>query len=157
MGIYVHINCKCGRRNVTLGTSYFSPCFCSTHCIWKLPGQGLNPSFGCDLNHSCGHAGILTHCARLGIKPASPQRQAGSITYSAMAGTPGNIFSWRRKVEEMIKWLLRKQLYCITSFRKYTVSFLANLLRVKRQEQKGKDFSLLLNPPSLPWKSGNKN
>lgn len=110
----------------------FLPFYGCTCYIWKLPGQGLNPRCGCDLNHSCGHAGILTHCARLGIKPASPQRQAGSITYCATAGTPGNIFSWRRKVEELIKWLLRKQLYCITSFRKYIVSFLANLLRVKR-------------------------
>ena len=46
-----------------------------THSIWKLLGWGLNPSYSCDLCHSCSNAGSLTHCAGSGIKPALPQRQ----------------------------------------------------------------------------------
>ena len=34
-------------------------------------GQGSDPSRSHDLSHSCGNAISLTHCARLGSKPAS--------------------------------------------------------------------------------------
>ena len=44
-----------------------------THGIWKFLDQGLNPSHSCDLCHSCGDAGSLTHCTRRRIKPAPPQ------------------------------------------------------------------------------------
>ena len=37
----------------------------------EFSGQGSDLSWSCDLNHSCGNAGSLTHCARLGIKPES--------------------------------------------------------------------------------------
>ena len=39
-----------------------------THSMWKLWGQGLNPSHSCELHHSCGNARSLTHCPRPGIK-----------------------------------------------------------------------------------------
>ena len=48
--------------------------FGCTRGIWKFPGQGLNPSHSCDLCHSWGNAGSLTHCARPGIKPLPQQR-----------------------------------------------------------------------------------
>ena len=34
-----------------------------------------DPSHICDLSHSCGNAGSLTHCAGPGIKPASQRSQ----------------------------------------------------------------------------------
>ena len=34
-------------------------------------GQGSDPNQGLNLSHSCGNASSLTHCARLGTKPAS--------------------------------------------------------------------------------------
>ena len=37
----------------------------------EFSGQGSDPSCSCNLNHSCGKPGALTHCARLGIEPAS--------------------------------------------------------------------------------------
>ena len=59
---------------------------------WKFRGQGLNLSQSCDLYHSCGNSGPLTHCAGPGIKPAPPQRQARSLAYCTTAGTPFFIF-----------------------------------------------------------------
>ena len=48
---------------------YFLP-----HCgIWKFPDQGRNLSCTCDLCHSYGNAGSITHCVGLGIKPAPQQ------------------------------------------------------------------------------------
>ena len=44
--------------------------FWPPHSI-KLPGQGSDLSQSHDLSHSCGNMGSLTHCARLGIEPAS--------------------------------------------------------------------------------------
>ena len=56
--------------------------------IWKFLSQGSNPSQSCDLHHSCSNAArSLIHCARLGIQPAPPQRQTGSLTCCATAGT----------------------------------------------------------------------
>ena len=64
------------------GFSFFSPPFLGhTHGIWMCLGQGSN------LSHSCSNARFLTHCARLGIKPATPQRQAG-FSHCTIAGTP---------------------------------------------------------------------
>ena len=37
-----------------------------THDLWKFPGQGLNPSLSCNLCHSCGNTGSLTHCTTVG-------------------------------------------------------------------------------------------
>ena len=36
----------------------------------RFLGQGSDPSHSCDLHHSGGNTGSLTHCARLGVKPA---------------------------------------------------------------------------------------
>ena len=55
--------------------------------IWKSLGQRLNLSHICDLCHSCGHAGSLTHCARPGIELAIPQKQTKSLTHCVIAGT----------------------------------------------------------------------
>ena len=51
-------------------------------------GQGSNPSY------SCSNARSLTHCARLGIKPATPQRQVGSLTHCTTSGIP--VFTFLR-------------------------------------------------------------
>ena len=37
----------------------------------EFPGQGSDLSHRCDLCHSCGNTGSLTHCAGPGIKPVS--------------------------------------------------------------------------------------
>ena len=42
---------------------------------WKFLGQGPNPSCSCNLRHSSGNAGALTHCTGPGIKPAPLHRQ----------------------------------------------------------------------------------
>ena len=56
-------------------TSVFS-LFCGhIRSIWKLSGQGLNLSHTCHLCHSRGNAGSLTHCSRLGVEPATTQKQ----------------------------------------------------------------------------------
>ena len=39
--------------------------------VHEFPGQGSAPRCSCDLLHSCGNVGSLTHCAGLGIEPAS--------------------------------------------------------------------------------------
>ena len=44
---------------------FFFPLFNRTCGIWKLPGQGLNPSCSCDLHHSCSNAISLTHCTTM--------------------------------------------------------------------------------------------
>ena len=68
---------------------------------WHMvsPGQGSDPSLSCDLCHSCGNMGSLTHCARLGIKPASqcsqnatnpcvPQQELQDSLYSSSQDIP---------------------------------------------------------------------
>ena len=64
--------------------------FGRTCSIWKFPGWGLNLSCICDLNHSFGNAGSLTHCARPEIEPAPRHHRdnAGSLTHWGTAGTP---------------------------------------------------------------------
>ena len=68
------------------GTKLFvkSSCGCCfsffgrTRDTWKFPGQGLNLSHSCDLPTGVTYlAHSLTRCARLGIKPATPQRKMG--------------------------------------------------------------------------------
>ena len=60
--------------------------------VWAVPMEIPRPEIGsnqsCDLGHSCSNPGSSTHCAWLGIKLASPQRQAGSLTHCATEGTP---------------------------------------------------------------------
>ena len=41
--------------------------------IGKLPGQGLNLSCSCNLNHSCGNAGAFNPLHRTRIEPTPPQ------------------------------------------------------------------------------------
>ena len=65
---------------IHLCTHIFFFSFSTAHMTWKFPGQGLNLSWSCHLHHSCSNPGSLTHCTRLGIKPAPPQRQVGSLT-----------------------------------------------------------------------------
>ena len=48
--------------------------FGCTFGIWKFSGQRWILSYGCDLHHSCGNTGSLTHCAKLGIKLMLQQR-----------------------------------------------------------------------------------
>ena len=53
-------------------SQFFSP-FLAAPGHMELPGQGLDLNCSLDLSHSCGNAGSLTHCARLGIKTQIPQ------------------------------------------------------------------------------------
>ena len=63
--------------------------------IWKFPGQGSNPSWSCNLCHSCINAGSPAHCTRLGIEPVFPWRWAISLTHCARARTPlWSIWTW---------------------------------------------------------------
>ena len=45
---------------------FFSFIFGHTHGIWKLPGQGWNPSWSCHLHHSCSNARSLNRCTTEG-------------------------------------------------------------------------------------------
>ena len=63
--------------------------FGHTCSIWKYPGHELNPSCSCNLQHSWGNAGSLTHCARLRIEPGTPRyNTARYLTCCATAGIP---------------------------------------------------------------------
>ena len=61
---------------------------------WRMefPGQGSDPSHTFSLCCRCGNSGSLTHCAGLGIKPASQRYRD-----SASLGTPISTFKkrWR--------------------------------------------------------------
>ena len=66
-----------------------------TCSIWKFLGQGLNLSFSCDPGHNCSN--LLTHCARLRIKPAPPQHleplQSGSWPLCHNGNSPMTFFA----------------------------------------------------------------
>ena len=71
-----------------MGTPFFF-----SSLFWPYPtptGQGWNPSWSCDLRHSCSNAGFLTHCTEPLIKPTQPQRQAGSPINPLCHTTAGN-------------------------------------------------------------------
>ena len=51
--------------------SFFFLSFLASLQRREFLGQGSDPSYSCDLSHTCGNTGSLTHCARLGIKPLS--------------------------------------------------------------------------------------
>ena len=66
---------------------FFSYCVCVCMCVcvcvcvfsfWqhmKFSGQGSDLSCSCNLSHSCGNTGFLTHCARPGIELSSQRSQ----------------------------------------------------------------------------------
>ena len=56
---------------------HFFP-FVATSQPMEFPGQGSDPSCSCHLSRSCGNAGSLTHCARLGNEPESQRSQDAS-------------------------------------------------------------------------------
>lgn len=68
-------------------SSVFFFFFSCTHGMCKFPGQGLNRSQSCDLHHSYGNAGSLTHCAGPGIEPCCHRGKARSSTRCATVGT----------------------------------------------------------------------
>ena len=50
--------------------------------------QGSNPSWGCNLCHSCGNTEFLTHCTGPGIQPASLPLQRHCRSNCTTVGTP---------------------------------------------------------------------
>lgn len=60
---------------------------------WKFPSPRSNSIQSCDLHPSCSNNGFLTHCTGPEIKLVPPQRQAGSLTNCATAGTPTYIWT----------------------------------------------------------------
>ena len=70
---------------------FFSPCI---HGLWKFLGQGSNLSQSCDLCHSCGNTGSLTHCGGresnvcLGSDLSHCRNNPGSWTPCTTAGMP---------------------------------------------------------------------
>ena len=52
----------------------------------EFPGWGSNLSHICKLHYSCSNARSLIHCTGHGIKPATPQRQPGSLTHHTTVG-----------------------------------------------------------------------
>ena len=75
-------------------------CFWNLLGIWKFLGQGSNPSRTCSLHHSCGNARSLTQWVSLGLKPAMPQKQAGSLILCTTAGIPHNDIYEKRKSQK---------------------------------------------------------
>ena len=73
--------------------AYFSSLFGCIPGTWKSPGQGSNPSHRCNLRHSCSNAGPLTYFIEMGIEPAPPQRQTGSLTHCTTVGTPQSLLT----------------------------------------------------------------
>ena len=73
-------------------------------------GQGLNQSCSCDLCHSCSNTRSLTHFPASGITRLPPQREAGSLTHCAIAGTPVFAFFNGRK-ESKEHYLVRSENY----------------------------------------------
>ena len=69
--------------------------------MWKFPGQGLNPRSSCDLCHSCGNAGSLTHCAGPGIIPTPLQRQCWILNLLHC----GSSVSASYPVHSLISWM----------------------------------------------------
>ena len=61
--------------------------------MWKFLGQGSNLSHSCDLRHSCGNAGSLTHCTGPGIKPALLQGQCWVLNCGAVRTPQESIFT----------------------------------------------------------------
>ena len=54
----------------------------------EVQGQGSNSRISCDLCHSCGNAGSLTHCASQGSTLPHGRDNAGSLTCCSTAATP---------------------------------------------------------------------
>ena len=92
--------------------------FSHAHSIWKFLGQGLNLSWSCDLLHSCSNARSLTHCAWLGIEPAPPQRQVGSLTHCSIVETPWRCFFilHKQKFRLKCKYLRESQFFKLEPF-----------------------------------------
>ena len=62
---------------------FFNGCTCN---IWKLSGQGANPSHSYDLCHSYDNARSLTHCTGPWIQPVPLQRQHGFLNPLSHSG-----------------------------------------------------------------------
>ena len=63
-----------------------------TRSVWKFPDQWWNLSCSCDLCHSCGNKGSLTHCARPGSNTCCHRDNVQSLTHYTTAGTPDFFF-----------------------------------------------------------------
>ena len=72
--------------------SFFFFFLSHTCSIWNFPGQGSNPNCICDLHHSYGTSGSLTHCARLGVRPVSLQKHHWILAPLHHSGNSKTIF-----------------------------------------------------------------
>ena len=73
--------------------------------IWGSQARS-DPSCRCNLSHSCGNTGSLTHCAGLGIEPASQCSQDATESHCTWADTPPipffkSVLSWYRVQSEI--------------------------------------------------------
>ena len=62
--------CWCGKR-ISLTLLFF---YCPIHGIWKLPGQGSNPSIAVTYTTAAAMPDPLSHCTGPGVEPAPLQR-----------------------------------------------------------------------------------
>ena len=62
--------------------------FLATPWHREFPGHGSDPRCSCNLSHSCGNNGSLSHCAGLGIERAFRCSQDSTDPIVPTAGTP---------------------------------------------------------------------
>ena len=58
----------------------------------EFPGPWSNPSWSCDLCHSCNNIGSLTHCTKPGNETSVPAVAENAWSCCATVGTPVSLF-----------------------------------------------------------------
>ena len=66
-------------------------------CSWA---KESDPSYSCDLCHSCSNTRSLTHCAGLGLNPSCCRGNAWSLTHCATVGTLLSFFIYTFSFEK---------------------------------------------------------
>ena len=118
--------------------SFFFSCTCG---IWKFPGQGSNPSHGCDLCHNYGNTRSLTHFA--------------------IVVTPQVLFFPKRLVIRRRKEKMASRLWGKQSERKLLGGLRKNWKTLKGEEREAVEWGKLkfweiIGKEFLLWLSGNE-